>query len=108
MFKVYLMGSRKGRGRKGGRKSESKVDEGALREAVEVALRRPRLAFYSPVASVVLNYWKSVVPRFSMSEVLAAIVERELSRRWPNLYKRAREILESESAKSRKRKVGRK
>ncbi len=102
------MGSRRSRGRKMGRRSENKVDEGVLRDAVEVALKQPRLAFYSPVASVVLNYWKNIVPRFSMSEVLAAIVERELSKRWPNLYKRAREILESESAKIRKRKVRRK
>lgn len=80
-----------------------KVDEKLLREAVNVALRQPRLAFYSPVASAVLNYWKSAVPRFSMSELLAAIVERELAKRWPQLYKKAGKMLESKSAQKKRR-----
>ena len=69
------------------KKSKEKIDEKLLRQAVKAAQRQPRLAFYSPVAACILNYWKSAVPRFSMSELLAAVVERELAKRWPKLYK---------------------
>jgi len=66
-----------------------KIDEKVLRQAVKAAQRQPRLAFYSPVAACILNYWKSAVPRFSMSEFLANIVEKELAKRWPKLYRMA-------------------
>lgn len=69
------------------RKSKERVDEKLLKQAVKAAQRQPRLAFYSPVAACILNYWKSAVPRFSMSEFLANVVERELAKRWPKLYK---------------------
>ena len=75
-----------GRGRSG---KVERVDEKLFREAVRRALSQPRLAFYSPVASCVLNYWKSAVPRFSISEFLAKIIEREISKAWPKLYERA-------------------
>lgn len=94
MFYVLFMMSRKGRAQR--------VNERLWREAVEAARRQPRLAFYSPVASAVLNYWKNVVPRFSMSELLAAIVEKELAKRWPQLYSKAKKTLESESVKRRR------
>jgi len=71
------------------KKSKEKIDEKLLRQAVKAAQRQPRLAFYSPVAACILNYWKSAVPRFSMSEFLAAVVEKELAKRWPKLYKMA-------------------
>ncbi|HDJ67223.1 MAG TPA: hypothetical protein ENF33_05895 [Nitrososphaeria archaeon] len=70
-------------------KSKMKIDEKVLRQAVKAAQRQPRLAFYSPVAACILNYWKSAVPRFSMSEFLANIVEKELAKRWPKLYRMA-------------------
>ena len=85
------------------KKREKKIDEKLLREAVAAARKQPRLAFYSPVASAVLNYWKSAVPRFSMSELLAAIVEREIARRWPQLYKKAGKMLESKPSPRRGR-----
>lgn len=85
-------------------KKKEKIDDKLLKEAIATAKRQPRLAFYSPVASAVLNYWKSSIPRFSISELLAAIVEKELARRWPQLHKRAKEMLEYEaSSKGRKR-----
>lgn len=71
-----------------------KVEERFWRQAVEAALRQPRLAFYSPVASAVLNYWKNIIPRFSISELLAKIVEKEIASRWPQLYMRAKKSLE--------------
>ncbi|RLF99423.1 MAG: hypothetical protein DRN49_04395 [Thaumarchaeota archaeon] len=70
-------------------RSKGKVDEKILKQAVKAAQRQPRLAFYSPVAACMLNYWKSAVPRFSMSEFLASIVEKELAKRWPKLYRMA-------------------
>lgn len=87
-----------GRGRGGGRRGRSRglerVDEKLFREAVKRAVSQPRLALYSPVASCVLNYWKSAVPRFSISEFLAKIVEREIARAWPKLYEKARREIE--------------
>ena len=71
------------------KKSKEKIDERLLRQAVKAAQMQPRLAFYSPVAACILNYWKSAVPRFSMSEFLAAVVEKELAKRWPKLYRMA-------------------
>ena len=76
-----------------------KVDEKLFKEAVKRALSQPRLAFYSPVASCVLNYWKSAVPRFSISEFLAKVVERELAKAWPKLYQRAVRELKSKASR---------
>ena len=92
---VYLMPAKK----------REKIDDKLLREAVATAKRQPRLAFYSPVASAILNYWKSTIPRFSISELLAAIVEKELAKRWPQLYKRAKEMLEYRASSKRRRGV---
>jgi len=78
-----------------------KVDEKLFKEAVRRALSQPRLAFYSPVASCVLNYWKSAVPRFSISEFLAKIVEREISKAWPKLYKRTLRELKKKTGSRR-------
>ncbi len=70
-----------------------RIDEKFWRLAIESARRQPRLAFYSPIASAVLNYWKNIIPRFSMSDLLAKIIEREIASRWPQLYVRARKSL---------------
>jgi hypothetical protein len=78
-----------------------KVDEKLFKEAVRRALSQPRLAFYSPVASCVLNYWKSAVPRFSISEFLARVVEREIAKAWPRLYERAERELRKKSGGKR-------
>ncbi|MCD6235840.1 MAG: hypothetical protein J7J94_02445 [Thaumarchaeota archaeon] len=81
------------------------VDEKLFREAVKTAVKQPRLAFYSPVASCVLNYWKSVVPRFSISEFLAEVVERELAKAWPQLYKKSLKEVEKRFKSKRRRVV---
>lgn len=70
-----------------------KVDEKFWRLAIESAKKQPRLAFYSPVASVILNYWKNIIPRFSISDLLAKIVEKEVASKWPHLYIRAKKSL---------------
>ncbi len=80
----------------GGRRRSGRferVDERLFREAVKRSVGQPRLAFYSPVASCVLNYWKSAVPRFSISEFLAKVVEKEIAKAWPKLYERAKREL---------------
>lgn len=51
-----------------------------------VARRQPRVTFYSPLSSLVLNYLKNVTPRFSISDEVAKIVESELNRRYPELF----------------------
>lgn len=84
------------------------IDERFFRESVKIAERQPRLAFYSPVASCVLNYWKSVVPRFSISEFLAQLVERELAKAWPQLYNRALKNLKGRRSKLRKKSMSKK
>lgn len=78
-----------------------RVDERLFREAVRRAVSQPRLAFYSPVASCALNYWKSAVPRFSISEFLAKVAEREIARAWPRLYERAERELKKRSGRRR-------
>jgi len=75
------------------RTRSSKVDEKAIKEAAKRAKKQPRLAFYSPLAACVLNYWKSVVPRYSISDELAKIVEGELRKRWPALTAKSNRIL---------------
>ncbi|MCD6313211.1 MAG: hypothetical protein J7L79_05335 [Thaumarchaeota archaeon] len=77
------------RGKRKGRAGKREIDERLFKEAVRRAAAQPRLAFYSPVASCVLNYWKSAVPRFSISEFLAKVIEREIARAWPQLYEKA-------------------
>lgn len=77
------------RGKRRGRAGKREVDERLFKEAVKRAAAQPRLAFYSPIASCVLNYWKSAVPRFSISEFLARVVEREIARAWPQLHEKA-------------------
>ncbi|MDJ0269593.1 MAG: hypothetical protein NXY59_03405 [Aigarchaeota archaeon] len=76
------------------RGKNSKVDERVLREVAKRALEQPRLALYSPLAACVLNYWKSVVPRYSISDELAKMVESELRRRWPALTAKAKRVIE--------------
>lgn len=61
------------------------LDKKALVLARQVARRQPRITFYSPLSSFVLNYLKSVTPRFSISDEVARIVESELARRYPEL-----------------------
>ncbi|MCF8884889.1 MAG: hypothetical protein QXK95_05110 [Nitrososphaerota archaeon] len=73
-----------------------KIEEKYWKLAIETAKKQPRLAFYSPVASAVLNYWKNIIPRFSISDFLAKIVERDIESRWSQLYNRAVKVFGEE------------
>ncbi len=64
-------------------KSVVGIDKKALLISLEQGRKQPRVAFYSPYSSVILNYLKNTRPRFSISEEVASIIEAELSRRYP-------------------------
>jgi len=73
--------------------AKTRIDEKVLRDAASRAKKQPRLAFYSPLAASVLNYRKDMIPRYSISEELAKIVEGEISRRWRDLADKAQRLL---------------
>ncbi len=81
-----------GKGRTG-LKRKIVVDKKALVLARQAAKRQPRITFYSPLSSLVLNYLKNVTPRFSISDEVARIVESELARRYPELVSAGRRSL---------------
>lgn len=68
-----------------GDKSGTAIDKKAMALSLEQGRKQPRVAFYSPFSSVLLNYLKNTRPRFSISEEAASIIEAELSRRYPLL-----------------------
>jgi len=82
------------------KKRSEQIDEKNLRLAVRIAKKQPRLAFYSPLASAVLNYRKSLIPRYSISDELSKIVEAELKRRYPKLTEKVRRLLSSANKRS--------
>ncbi|MEM4298070.1 MAG: hypothetical protein QW815_06870, partial [Nitrososphaerota archaeon] len=63
------------------------------RASLKRALEQPRLAFYSPLAACVLNYMKNTIPRYSISDELAGIVEPALKDRWPALTLKAERMI---------------
>ncbi len=69
------------------------VNDKILRQAVEQALKQPRIAFYSPLAAGILNYRKSVIPRYSISDEIAKIVESALRKKYPELTQKTKNIL---------------
>ncbi|MEM1946206.1 MAG: hypothetical protein QW614_00250 [Candidatus Caldarchaeum sp.] len=75
-------------------KQNEQLDEKKLREAVKQAVRQPRLAFYSPVAAAILNYRKSVIPRYSISDEIAKIVESALRQKYPKLTAKAKKAFQ--------------
>ncbi|MCS7142905.1 MAG: hypothetical protein NZ920_03805 [Aigarchaeota archaeon] len=87
--------SKRGRGAVKGEGAEKKEgDLKVLALSIDYAMRQPRIAFYSPLSSALLNYLKSVTPRFSISEEVARLVEAELIRRYPVLGVKIRRMLE--------------
>ncbi|MCS6784689.1 MAG: hypothetical protein NZ921_00720 [Candidatus Caldarchaeum sp.] len=77
------------------KKPVEKIDDKMLRKAVATAKNQPRLAFYSPLAAAVLNYKKNTVPRYSMSDELAKIVEAALRQKYPALTQRVKRLMKS-------------
>lgn len=66
-------------------KAATIIDKKAMVLSLDQGRRQPRVAFYSPFSSVLLNYLKNTRPRFSISEEVASIIEAELNRRYPIL-----------------------
>jgi len=77
----------------GKEKEGTEVDRKVLMLSIEAARKQPRVAFYSPLSAALLNYLKSVKPRFSISEHVASLVEAELMRRYPVLGSRVRRAM---------------
>jgi len=68
-----------------GDKADSMIIKKVIALSIEQGRKQPRVAFYSPFSSIILNYLKNTRPRFSISEEVASIVEAELNRRYPLL-----------------------
>lgn len=81
--------------------TQPKIDDKILKQSVDYAKKQPRLAFYSPTAAAVLNYRKNVIPRYSISDELADIVERALKERYPSLVNKAKKMMKSGNRISR-------
>ncbi|MEM0349709.1 MAG: hypothetical protein QXD24_05980 [Candidatus Caldarchaeum sp.] len=77
------------------KKKQDQINNNQLRKSVEQAMRQPRLAFYSPLSAAVMNYWKNAVPRYSISDELAKIVESALVKKYPELTKRVMKMMKS-------------
>ncbi|MEM1575409.1 MAG: hypothetical protein QXO29_03260 [Nitrososphaerota archaeon] len=69
------------------------INKDILKNVVKIAKSNPRIAFYSPISSAVFNYIKSVTPRYSISNEIAKIVEKELSRKYPKLVNEVKKLL---------------
>jgi len=70
-------------------KEESRVeslDYSALDEAIEEAIKKPKLGVYSPVVAAILRYKAITTPRYSMGSEIKAIVEQALKDAYPELY----------------------
>lgn len=77
------------------KRNGEKIDEKTLKKSVDYAKKQPRLAFYSPVAAAILNYRKSTIPRYSISDELSKIVEGALRERYPTLTQRVKKLMKS-------------
>jgi ATP-dependent Zn protease len=75
------------------KKKQEKLNKKFLAEAIKLAMKQPRLTFYSPLSAAVFNYRKSLLPRYSISDEIAKIIETEVRRRWPELSKIAERLL---------------
>lgn len=75
------------------KKKGEKLNKKFLAEAIKQAMKQPRLTFYSPISAAVFNYRKNLLPRYSISDEIAKIVEAEVRRRWPELSKAAEQLL---------------
>lgn len=82
----------------GTRPSESRIDSLnyssiSLQEAIEEAIRKPKLGVYSPVAAAVLRYKAITMPRYSMGGELRIIIERALREAYPQLYEEVQRMM---------------
>lgn len=75
--------------REEGSSLESRVeslDYRALNEAIEEAIKKPKLGVYSPVVAAILRYKAITTPRYSMGQEIKTIVEQALKGAYPELY----------------------
>jgi hypothetical protein len=72
------------------------INKDILKNVVKIAKSNPRIAFYSPISSAVFNYIKSITPRYSISNEIAKIVEKELSKKYPKLVNEVKKLLKKE------------
>nr|BAJ49733.1 conserved hypothetical protein [Candidatus Caldarchaeum subterraneum] len=77
------------------KKKQEQINNVQLKKSVEQAIQQPRLAFYSPLSAAVMNYWKNAVPRYSISDELAKIVESALAKKYPELTRRVIKMMKS-------------
>ncbi len=74
-------------------KKQEKINKKFLTEAIKLAVKQPRLTFYSPLSAAIFNYRKSLLPRYSISDEIAKIIEAEVRKKWPELSKTVEKIL---------------
>ncbi|MCS7136320.1 MAG: hypothetical protein RMJ14_03390 [Nitrososphaerota archaeon] len=74
-------------------KKQEKLNKKFLAEAIKLAMKQPRLTFYSPLSAAIFNYKKSLLPRYSISDEIAKIIEAEIRKRWPELSKNVEKLL---------------
>jgi len=77
---------------------ESRIDSlsynsNSLQEAIEEAIRKPKLGVYSPVGAAVLRYKAITIPRFSMGGELRIIIEQALRVAYPQLYEEVQRMM---------------
>ena len=83
---------------KEGSNIESRVnslDDRALNEAIEEAIKKPKLGVYSPVVAAILRYKAITTPRYSMGQEIKVIVEQALKGAYPELYEEVQKRMNS-------------
>jgi len=78
--------------RAGKPKTDQEGDQ-LMEEAIRQALKSPRVSVHSPLTSAVMRYLKLKEPNFSISSELRSILEEEVKRRYPEISKKASELL---------------
>ena len=87
------------------RTQESRIDSlsynsNSLQEAIEEAIRKPKLGVYSPVGAAVLRYKAITIPRFSMGGELRIIIEQALREAYPQLYEEIQRMMSESEEQS--------
>jgi hypothetical protein len=83
---------------RGAKNRESRIDSLSynsisLQDAIEEAIRKPKLGIYSPVAAAMLRYKAITTPRYSMGGELRIIIEQALRETYPQLYEEVQRMM---------------
>jgi hypothetical protein len=65
----------------------------SLQDAIDEAIRKPKLGIYSPVAAAILRYKAITTPRYSMGGELRIIIEQALREAYPQLYEEVQRMM---------------